>query len=123
MDDSLKQFADVALFLLSSTAELDSLVMAGFSNYTFTNLKIIYQFSNSRHWNDDGDQQLFPDSLLSNYQWVDSYNNPLYKSYLNAKLYKNPNETFQYRLSFYKTYFCIFLINFFSLLSEENTET
>ena len=65
----------------------------------------------------------FLDSLLSNYQWVDSYNNPLYKSYLNAKLYKNPNETFQYRLSFYKTYFCIFLINFFSLLSEENTET
>ena len=101
-------------------SEQDSLVMAGFSNYTFTNLKIIYQFSNSRHWNDDGDQQLFPDSLLSNYQWVDSYNNPLYKSYLNAKLYKNPNETFQYRLSFYKTYF---LINFFSLLSEENTET
>ena len=52
------KFADVALFLLSSTAELDSLVMAGFSNYTFTNLKIIYQFSSSSR-NDDGDQQLF----------------------------------------------------------------
>ena len=53
------KFADVALFLLSSTAELDSLVMAGFSNYTFTNLNIIYQFSSSSYRNDDGDQQLF----------------------------------------------------------------
>ena len=85
------KFADVALFLLSSTAELDSLVMAGFSNYTFTNLKIIYQFPSSYHWNDVGDHwsaTFFLDSLLSNYQWADSYNNPLYKSYLNAKLYK-----------------------------------